>query len=155
MSPAPSEMPLPSSVMREPTAPTIVTSSPSRIHTVPRPTMIIQWNRAQGSRSNRAGIAVRTTPDPPPPHDVPSHDVPLPDPPSPDVPPPGPPSRDALYLGLLSFGLSPLGRSPVGMVSLGRVPLDLSSVGSMWSRMPPPPAACRARRGRRAPGLGC
>src|SRR4051812_33059163 len=38
--------------------PTIVTSSPSRIHTVPRPTTIIQCQRAQGRRSNRAGMSV-------------------------------------------------------------------------------------------------
>ena len=37
---------------------TIVTSSPSRIQTVPRPITIIQWNRDQGSRSRRAGIWV-------------------------------------------------------------------------------------------------
>src|SRR5687767_13631849 len=38
--------------------PTIVTSSPSRIHTVPRPTTMSQWKRLQGSRSMRAGMSV-------------------------------------------------------------------------------------------------
>ena len=38
--------------------PTMVTSSPSRIHTVPRPITIIQCHRAQGSRSSRAGMSV-------------------------------------------------------------------------------------------------
>src|ERR1043166_693115 len=42
--------------------PTIVTSSPSRIQTVPRPMMIIQCHRDHGSRSNRAGILVVTVP---------------------------------------------------------------------------------------------
>ena len=50
------EIPLPASVIREPTVPTIVTSSPSRIHAVPRPRMISQWNLAHGSRSSREGI---------------------------------------------------------------------------------------------------
>src|SRR5690606_22896257 len=44
------------------TAPTIVTSSPSRIQTVPRPMTIRQWNRDHGSRSSRAGTLVVTTP---------------------------------------------------------------------------------------------
>ena len=38
--------------------PTIVTSSPSRIHTVPRPITIIQCHRDHGSRSSRAGMSV-------------------------------------------------------------------------------------------------
>ena len=38
--------------------PTMVTSSPSRIHTVPSPTTIIQCQRAHGSRSIRAGMSV-------------------------------------------------------------------------------------------------
>src|SRR6478736_1844293 len=38
--------------------PTIVTSSPSRIHTVPRPITTIQCHRAHGSRSRRAGMSV-------------------------------------------------------------------------------------------------
>src|SRR6478735_7008228 len=38
--------------------PTMVTSSPSRIHTVPRPITTIQCHRAHGSRSNRAGMSV-------------------------------------------------------------------------------------------------
>src|SRR6476659_775368 len=38
--------------------PTIVTSRPSRIHTVPRPTTTSQWKRAQGNRSSRAGMSV-------------------------------------------------------------------------------------------------
>ena len=40
-------------------APTMVTSSPSRIHTVPRPTTTSQWNFDQGRRSIRAGMVVR------------------------------------------------------------------------------------------------
>src|SRR4051812_16782818 len=36
----------------------IVTSSPSRIHTVPRPMITIQWNFDQGRRSSRAGTSV-------------------------------------------------------------------------------------------------
>ena len=38
--------------------PTIVTSSPSRIQTVPSPITIIQWKRDHGSRSSRAGTSV-------------------------------------------------------------------------------------------------
>ncbi len=38
--------------------PTMVTSSPSRIHTVPRPITIIQCQRDHGSRSRRAGMSV-------------------------------------------------------------------------------------------------
>ena len=40
-------------------APTIVTSSPSRIQTVPSPITIRQWKRDHGSRSSRAGMFVR------------------------------------------------------------------------------------------------
>jgi hypothetical protein len=42
--------------------PTIVTSRPSSIHTVPSPMMIIQCHRDQGSRSSRAGTLVVTVP---------------------------------------------------------------------------------------------
>ena len=42
--------------------PTIVTSSPSRIQTVPRPITTIQWKRDQGRRSSRAGIWVSIVP---------------------------------------------------------------------------------------------
>src|SRR3954468_7656347 len=51
-------MPLPFSVSRGAIAPTIVTSSPSRIHTVPSPPTTSQWNRAHGSRSSRPGMFV-------------------------------------------------------------------------------------------------
>src|SRR3954465_6736684 len=54
-------MPLPFSVIRDATEPTIVTSSPSRIQTVPRPNTMRQWNRDHGRRSSRAGTLVRTT----------------------------------------------------------------------------------------------
>src|SRR3954452_536415 len=56
--PVVSAMPLPFSVSRGAIAPTIVTSSPSRIHTVPSPPTTSQWNRAQGSRSSRPGMFV-------------------------------------------------------------------------------------------------
>ena len=39
-------------------APTIVTSTPSRIHTVPRPRMTSQCQRLHGSRSMRPGMRV-------------------------------------------------------------------------------------------------
>src|SRR5690606_14818458 len=52
--------PLPGSVMRDPIAPTIVTSRPSRIHTLPRPARISQCQRAQGRRARRAGMSVVT-----------------------------------------------------------------------------------------------
>src|SRR4051812_22208312 len=52
------EIPEPFSVRREEIVPTIVTSSPSRIHTVPSPISTIQCQRAHGSRSSRAGIFV-------------------------------------------------------------------------------------------------
>src|SRR5258705_4884310 len=51
-------MPLPASVMRGAIAPTIVTCSPSRIHTVPSPMTTLQWKRDHGSRSRRAGMFV-------------------------------------------------------------------------------------------------
>src|SRR3954454_11765517 len=41
---------------RDAIAPTIVTSSPSRIHTVPSPTTTSQCHFDQGRRSSRAGI---------------------------------------------------------------------------------------------------
>jgi hypothetical protein len=50
----------PGSVSRAPIAPTIVTARPSRIQTVPRPMMIIQCQRDQGSRSSRDGMRVLT-----------------------------------------------------------------------------------------------
>ena len=52
------EIPLPDWVSVLPTAPTIVTSSPSRIQTVPSPTRTSQCQRDQGSRSSRAGTLV-------------------------------------------------------------------------------------------------
>src|SRR3954462_3303037 len=64
MSPLVSPMPLPFSVIREATEPTIVTSSPSRIQTVPSPKTMRQWKRDHGSRSSRAGTLVRTRPGP-------------------------------------------------------------------------------------------
>src|SRR3954470_11349422 len=42
--------------------PTIVTSSPSRIQTVPSPITTIQWNFDQGRRSRRDGIRVSIVP---------------------------------------------------------------------------------------------
>ena len=51
-------IPEPSSVRREEIVPTIVTSRPSRIQTVPSPTSTIQCQRAHGNRSSRAGILV-------------------------------------------------------------------------------------------------
>jgi hypothetical protein len=42
--------------------PTMVTSSPSRIQTVPRPTSTIQCQRAHGRRSSRDGTSVRIVP---------------------------------------------------------------------------------------------
>ena len=60
----PVERPSPASfsVRREAIEPTIVTSSPSRIQTVPRPIITIQWKRDHGSRSSRAGTWVSTVP---------------------------------------------------------------------------------------------
>ena len=55
-------IPLPGSVMRGAIEPTIVTSRPSRIQTVPRPITTIQWNFAHGSRSRRAGMLVSIRP---------------------------------------------------------------------------------------------
>ena len=55
-------MPLPALVSVLPTAPTIVTSRPSRIHTVPRPMSTIQCHCDQGKRSSRPGTVVSTTP---------------------------------------------------------------------------------------------
>src|SRR5581483_11072733 len=52
------EMPLPFSVRRLAIEPTMVTSSPSRIQTVPRPITTIQWKRDHGSRSRRFGMSV-------------------------------------------------------------------------------------------------
>jgi hypothetical protein len=54
--------PLPSSERRLAMLPTIVTSRPSRIHTVPRPITIIQCQRDQGRRSRREGTDVVTVP---------------------------------------------------------------------------------------------
>ena len=54
-------IPEPASVKRGAIAPTIVTSSPSRIQTVPSPTMMRQWNVDHGRRSSRAGMFVRIT----------------------------------------------------------------------------------------------
>jgi hypothetical protein len=45
---------------RDAIAPTIVTSSPSRIHTVPSPSTTSQCQPLQGSRSMRAGMRVLT-----------------------------------------------------------------------------------------------
>ena len=53
-------IPLPRSVSREAIEPTIVTSRPSRIQTVPSPITTSQWKRAHGRRSSRAGISVST-----------------------------------------------------------------------------------------------
>ena len=55
-------IPLPGSVRRGAIEPTIVTSRPSRIQTVPRPITTIQWNFAHGSRSRRAGMLVLIRP---------------------------------------------------------------------------------------------
>src|ERR1700753_104394 len=62
MSAGVSAMPLPCSVRRDDTLPTIVTSSPSRTHTPPRPTTTRQWNRDHGNRSRRAGTCVVMVP---------------------------------------------------------------------------------------------
>ena len=53
-----SPRPVPSGLRASDSEPTIVTSMPSRIHTVPRPSTITQCHRAQGSRSIRAGMLV-------------------------------------------------------------------------------------------------
>src|SRR5262245_20462008 len=51
-------MPLPFSVRRDAIEPTIVTSSPSRIQTAPRPITTRQWKLDHGSRSSRPGMLV-------------------------------------------------------------------------------------------------
>jgi hypothetical protein len=57
-----SARPLPFSVSREATLPTMVTSRPSRIHTLPRPMRTRQWNFDQGpSRLDRLPSTVATT----------------------------------------------------------------------------------------------
>ncbi len=53
-----SARPLSSSVSRAAIEPTIVTSRPSRIQTVPRPMITSQWNLDHGRRSSRAGMRV-------------------------------------------------------------------------------------------------
>ena len=55
---AESSRPLSFSVRRAAIEPTIATSRPSRIQTVPSPMTTIQWKRDQGSRSSRAGTRV-------------------------------------------------------------------------------------------------
>ncbi len=45
------------------TAPTSVTSSPSRIQMIPSAPTTSQWNRLHGSRSRRAGAVVSTMSD--------------------------------------------------------------------------------------------
>ena len=55
-------MPLPFAEIAPAIDPTIVTSSPSRIHTVPSPIRILQCQRDQGRRSSRAGILVSIVP---------------------------------------------------------------------------------------------
>src|SRR6201999_614581 len=62
MSAGVSALPLPCSVRRDDTLPTIVTSRPSRIQTPPRPTTTRQWNRDHGSRPRRAGTCVVMVP---------------------------------------------------------------------------------------------
>src|SRR5579872_1706595 len=57
---SPEEMliPLPLAEIAPAIEPTIVTSSPSRIQTVPKPTRIFQCHLDQGSLSSRAGMSV-------------------------------------------------------------------------------------------------
>jgi len=55
-------MPLPFAEIAPAIDPTIVTSRPSRIHTVPSPTRIFQCQRDQGRRSSRAGMLVSIVP---------------------------------------------------------------------------------------------
>jgi hypothetical protein len=55
-------MPLPGLLICPEMFPTMVTSRPSRIQTVPSPIMIIQCHRDHGSRSSRAGTLVVTVP---------------------------------------------------------------------------------------------
>ena len=61
--------------------PTMVTSSPSRIQTVPRPTTMSQCHRAHGSRSIRAGMSVviRFSSTAPAMWFLPEPEIPLPD----------------------------------------------------------------------------
>ena len=58
-------MPLPLAEIAPAIDPTIVTSSPSRIHTVPSPIRIFQCHRDHGSRSSRAGMLVSIVPSSP------------------------------------------------------------------------------------------
>ena len=58
-------MPLPLAEIAPAIEPTIVTSRPSRIHTVPSPIRILQCQRDQGRRSSRAGMLVSTVPSSP------------------------------------------------------------------------------------------
>src|SRR4051812_48414373 len=51
-------MPLPFSASRGAMLPTMVTSRPSRIQTVPRPITIVQCQRDHGRRSSRPGTEV-------------------------------------------------------------------------------------------------
>src|SRR5689334_12778955 len=53
-----SPRPEPSGLSASDNEPTMVTSMPSRIHTVPRPRTITQCHLAQGNRSIRAGMSV-------------------------------------------------------------------------------------------------
>ncbi len=55
-------MPLPLAEIAPAIEPTIVTSSPSRIHTVPSPMRMRQCQRDHGSRSSRAGMLVSIVP---------------------------------------------------------------------------------------------
>ena len=55
-------MPLPGLLIWPEIWPTIVTSRPSRIQTVPSPIMTIQCQRDHGSRSSRAGTLVLMVP---------------------------------------------------------------------------------------------
>ena len=57
-----SPRPVPSGLRAADIDPTMVTSSPSRIQTVPRPMTTIQCHRAHGSRSIRAGMSVVMVP---------------------------------------------------------------------------------------------
>ena len=58
-------MPLPLAEIAPAIEPTIVTSRPSRIHTVPSPMRILQCQRDQGRRSSRAGMLVSIVPSSP------------------------------------------------------------------------------------------
>ena len=59
-------MPLPFAEIAPAIEPTIVTSRPSRIQTVPSPTTIRQCHLDRGSRSSRAGMFVSIVPSPSP-----------------------------------------------------------------------------------------